>query len=230
MRRICWPTLALLLLFLLVGCGSIAEGQSQQAVSSPTSAATRVDGNISTPVQATPDPTATATATPDPTPVPTVKPTARPTSPPQSGSSPFSVTGLEKQLQQQLYVLINQDRGGQGLYAYSLNNTMSGGALLHSKRMASCGMSHQCPGEADPCQRVSSEGISWTSCGENVGYTSANPTKWAGVQKIEQDMLAEQPPDDGHRQNLLNTSYHRVGVGIYIDSGGLVWITEDFAS
>ncbi len=91
-------------------------------------------------------------------------------------------------------------------------------------------MQHQCPGEPDPAQRISNEGISWTSCGENIGYTSPNPTSWAGVQKIDQQMLNEQPPDDGHRQNLLNTSYQRVGVGIYVDARGLVWITEDFAS
>lgn len=229
MRRICWQALALLLLLSLAGCGLIDGSQGQAAESSPSPLATRADGNIvSTTVTPTPDPTTTATATPKPT--PTARPTARPTSSTRSSGVSTSGTSVEKQLQQQLFALINHDRADQGLYAYVLNSTMSNGALLHSEKMAACGMSHQCPGEAEPCQRVSNEGISWTSCGENVGYTSANPTKWAGVQKIEQNMLAEQPPDDGHRLNLLNSSYHRVGVGIYIDASGLVWITEDFAS
>jgi uncharacterized protein YkwD len=42
-------------------------------------------------------------------------------------------------------------------------------------------------------------------------------------------MLDEQPPDDGHRLNLLSSDFHQVGVGIYIDSQGIIWVTEDFA-
>jgi len=233
MRRICWHVLALLLLLSLAGCSLTDGGQSQATENTPSPLATKSDNNsVSATATPTPDPTATAiaTATATPKPKPTARPTARPTSSTQGSGASTAGTSLEKQLQQQLFALINHDRANQGLYAYVLNSTLSNGALLHSKKMAVCGMSHQCPGEADPCQRVSNEGISWTSCGENVGYTSPNPTNWAGVQKIEQSMLAEQPPDDGHRLNLLNSSYHRVGVGIYIDGNGLVWITEDFAS
>jgi uncharacterized protein YkwD len=225
MRKICWHALALVLLLSLVGCEMMSGNQSQQAARSPSPFATKGDGNSSiSPTQTAPDVTAT------PRPTPTARPTARPTSSAQNNGSSLSLTSLEKQLQQQLFTLINQERASAGLFAYVLNSTMSGGALLHSKKMSSCGLSHQCPGEANPCQRVSNEGISWTSCGENVAYTSANPTDWTGVKKIEQAMLDEQPPDDGHRLNLLNTSYHRVGVGIYIATSKLVWITEDFAS
>ncbi|HEY3993248.1 MAG TPA: CAP domain-containing protein [Ktedonobacteraceae bacterium] len=238
MRRICWYALALLLLLSLAGCDIVGGSPSQQATNAPSPTATTANGNAIETVTPTPDPsptatvapTATASPTATPRPKPTVRPTARPTSSTQGGGTSSGLTSVEKQLQQQLFALINHDRASQSLYAYTLNSTMSGGALLHSKKMAVCGMSHQCPGEASPCQRVSNEGISWTSCGENVGYTSPNPTDWSGVEKIEQAMLAEQPPDDGHRLNLLNSSYHRIGVGIYIDSKGLVWITEDFAS
>jgi uncharacterized protein YkwD len=153
-----------------------------------------------------------------------VRPTA-----PSTGSGASS---LLSQLEQQLFQLINQDRAAQGLYAYVFNSTMSAGAYAHSVEMGntSCGLSHQCPGEPAPCQRVSNEGITWTSCGENVGYSSPDPDAWAAVQGLEKDMLDEQPPNDGHRLNLLSTSYHRIGVGVYIDARGYVWLTEDFAS
>lgn len=227
MRRICWHMLVLLLLVSLAACATANVSGGQRAASVPASVATKADSSdmdiVPTP---TPDPTATATPTPHPSPTPR----ARPTSSTHGGGSTLSPTSLESQLQQQLFTLINQGRADQGLYAYTLNSTMSGGAFRHSMNMASCGLSHQCPGEASPCQRVSNEGISWTSCGENVGYSSPDPTAWGGVQGIEQSMLDETPPDDGHRLNLLNASYHRVGVGIYVDSRGYVWVTEDFAS
>lgn len=214
--------LFVLLLLVLAGCGVATQSPqaARVAVSTPTLTATPGASNISLEVPALPTPTLT----------PTAQPTARPTSPPVN--LPPAGTSLTEQLEQQLFTLINQERAAQGLYAYVLNGTLSAGARQHSIRMSnpSCGMSHQCPGEPDPCQRETDEGITWTSCGENVGYTSPNPTDWAGVQGIEQDMLNEKPPDDGHRLNLLSSSFHRVGVGIYIDGSGIVWITEDFAN
>ncbi|HEY0753348.1 MAG TPA: CAP domain-containing protein [Ktedonobacteraceae bacterium] len=184
---------------------------------SPSPYATKVDGSLVELVQPTPDPLATPRSANG-----SHHPASR-----HNTSPALAQANMERQLQGQLLVLINQDRTSQGLNAYMLNRAMSAGARLHSQRMASCGMSHQCPGEDEPCKRMSHEGISWTNCGENVGYTSA--MTWAGVRQIEQNMLAEQPPDDGHRLNLLNSSYNRVGVGIYVDAQGIVWVTEDFA-
>jgi uncharacterized protein YkwD len=69
------------------------------------------------------------------------------------------------------------------------------------------------------------------ACGENAGYTSPTPDQWSAVKtNIEQGMLGEQPPNDGHRRNLLSTSYHRIGIGVYIDTKGLIWVTEDFTN
>lgn len=234
MRKIVW-LLLLLALVCLAGCSSAAGSQGQPANSTPSPLPTQADANPGETVSPTPDPTVTVSVTPTPTPtLPTATPTPRPTirpTPTSSGSTAGLIgTSQERQLGQQLFALINQDRANQGLFAYTLNGTLSSGAYEHSQRMAGCGMSHQCPGEPDPCQRVTNEGIAWTTCGENVGYTSPNPTSWAGVQKIEQYMLAEQPPDDGHRRNLLSTSFHRIGIGIFIDANSTVWITEDFTN
>lgn len=224
MRRICWHLMIALLLLSLAGCG--VANQNQQAAhvstSTPTPTTTATSSSISLDVPAQSVPTPTVTPTPRPSNSHSIAPTQG------SGSSS---PGSRSQLEQQLFNLINQDRAAQGLYAYTLNSTLSNGARRHSQTMADgCGMQHRCPGEPDPCQRVTNEGIAWTSCGENIGYSSPNPTAWGGVQSIDQSMLNEQPPDDGHRQNLLSTSFHRVGIGIVIDSQGIVWVTEDFAS
>jgi len=204
-----------LLLLLLTGCGF--AGQTGQATHHSGARAPAGSSGISLTVPTLP----AAHANPDPT--------AGHTSPPAARSSP-PASSASGQLAQQLFALINRDRAAQGLFLYVLNSTLSAGARTHSVKMSSCGLSHQCPGEPDPCQRVTDEGISWTTCGENVGYTSPYPTAWGGVQRIEQAMLAEQPPDNGHRLNLLSPSFHRIGVGVSIDARGYVWITEDFAN
>ncbi len=138
----------------------------------------------------------------------------------------------ETQLVQQLFKQINSDRAARGLSAYVWDDKIAPISHQHSVTMGqSCGLSHQCPGESDPCQRLSTAGIQWTACGENEGYTSPYPDAWSAVKtNIEQGMLNEQPPNDGHRRNLLSTSFHHVGIGIYIDSNGTIWVTEDFTN
>ena len=41
-------------------------------------------------------------------------------------------------------------------------------------------------------------------------------------------MLAEVPPEDGHRKNLLSKSFKRIGLSVVRESGGKVWLTQDF--
>jgi hypothetical protein len=40
-------------------------------------------------------------------------------------------------------------------------------------------------------------------------------------------MRAEQPPNNGHRKNLLSTSLYQIGISVLIDSQGRAWVTED---
>jgi len=206
-RKIGWLLLTIGLLVLMVGCGVVSQKQQTTHLSSPL---------LVVPVQLTSTPSSTRLLSSD-----------------ASSESFLPVVSLGKSwLERQMFNLINSDRAAQGLYPYTWSGILASGAWQHSVRMSdpNCGMSHQCSGEPDPCTRVANEGISWTSCGENIGYSGPNPTDWAALQLIEQYMLNEQPPDDGHRVNLLNTSYHRLGIGIYIDRTGIVWVTEDFAS
>ncbi|HZS75263.1 MAG TPA: CAP domain-containing protein [Ktedonobacteraceae bacterium] len=158
----------------------------------------------------------------------TVTPPTNSTNTPPS-STP---TSLETQLEQQLFNLINSDRAKNGLPAYTRNTTLDSGARQHSIKMSQCGLSHQCPGEPAPCDRVTQEGVTWNYCGENVGeYGPVNAsTAWNGVQALETAMLNEKPPDDGHRRNLLSTNFHHIGIGIYIDAKGTLWLTEDFTN
>lgn len=140
------------------------------------------------------------------------------------------MTAQENQLAQQLFTVINQDRAAANLPAYTWDANLTKSAMTHNHTMAdtSCGLSHECPNEPDPGQRMKNAGASWFTYGENIGYTL--PTSWDRVVAMHKSMLNEQPPNDGHRRNLLSTSFHRLGIGIYIDSSGKCWLTEDFTN
>ena len=47
---------------------------------------------------------------------------------------------------------------------------------------------------------------------------------------LSRDMLAEKPPDDGHRLNLLSSTFTSIGIAVYRADDGTVWMTQDFAS
>jgi uncharacterized protein YkwD len=50
------------------------------------------------------------------------------------------------------------------------------------------------------------------------------------VVTLTQDMINEQPPDDGHRLNILGTSFTHIGIAVLRDSSGTVWLTQDFSN
>lgn len=146
-----------------------------------------------------------------------------------SGSSaPSSGDAAQRVLDQ-----INKARADQGLAALTILDGLNSSALLHSQTMsAGCGLSHQCSGEAAVGQRETAQGVRWSSAGENIG--TGGPAKSATAVgdmavKLTQDMLAERPPNDGHRRNILSTSFTHIGISVIQDGSGTVWMTQDFS-
>lgn len=48
--------------------------------------------------------------------------------------------------------------------------------------------------------------------------------------RLAQGMLDEQPPDDGHRRNILSSGFTRIGIACTATAPGSVWLTQDFAA
>ena len=144
------------------------------------------------------------------------------------GAAP--VSSEAQQLASDLFQLINSDRAACGLPAFSWNATLASGALLHSWNMVHCGFSHTCPDGSTPYQRIANEGFAGLSdCGENIGEAGPYPTPLAGVTTIQESM-AHEAADGWHRIHLFSTTLHSIGIGVYVDSGGNIWFTEDMVS
>jgi Cysteine-rich secretory protein family len=43
-------------------------------------------------------------------------------------------------------------------------------------------------------------------------------------------MINERPPDDGHRLNILSSKFTHIGIAVYRDGSGTVWLTQDFST
>jgi uncharacterized protein YkwD len=135
----------------------------------------------------------------------------------------------------QVLSLINQARATAGLPALTLTTGLESTSSAHNLLMADgCGLSHQCPGEPAIGARETAAGIHWTAAGENIGEGGPVSDTTAAIASmavgLTQSMLNEKPPNDGHRLNILSTSFTHIGIAVYRDSSGTVWLTQDFSN
>jgi uncharacterized protein YkwD len=125
--------------------------------------------------------------------------------------------------QQQLLDLINTSRAGGGLPPYTFSAVQSNGtgscigSLGHSEHMAQTGQLVHDQFPADLC-------LPFHTAGENICEW---PTAEAqAIINCHQSMMAE-GPSGGHYQNIMNTNYQTVGLGLVFQNG-VLWLTEDF--
>ncbi|HET9172867.1 MAG TPA: sigma-70 family RNA polymerase sigma factor [Actinospica sp.] len=189
-------------------------------------------------------PTVSASPSASPT---TAKPTvARTSAAPRTSSAPrtsaaavvtsssTSAGSNSETAAQQVLDVINKARAQNGLKPYTMSTDLIDSAGAHNTRMENgCGLSHQCSGEAALGDRETAAGVQWTSAGENIGEGGPVSDTQSSIASmavgLTNSMLAEQPPDDGHRLNILSSSYTEVGIVVTRDSSGTVWMTQDFA-
>lgn len=187
---------------------------SAPASTAPSSAA---------PSSAAPSSAAPSTAAPS-----TAAPSSAAPAPSASSSAPATDSGIVEQA----LAHINAARAAENLAPLTLDAKLSAASEAHNALMAgTCGMSHQCAGEAALGDRFTAAGVTWRSAGENIGqgWADDNDTAiLAAANGLTDQMLAEVAPDDGHRRNLLSTGFTDIGLAVLRADDGKVWLTQDF--
>lgn len=161
--------------------------------------------------------------TPTETPAPTTQPnqpynpqpTDTPTPTPQSQIS----TNIS-QVEQDIFNLTNEQRQKNGVAPLTFSNEIAAVARAHSKDMNDRNFfDHVNPDGLDPFQRMSIGGISFSTAGENI----------AGGQSAS-IMITNWMNSPGHRANILNPSFHKIGVGVSVSSRFGLLATQDFTN
>jgi uncharacterized protein YkwD len=153
-----------------------------------------------------------------------------------SASAPPSASaGQQGTPADRVLALINQARASAGLPPLTVTAGLDASASAHNLKMADgCGLTHECPGEPAIGARETAAGVNWTAAGENIGEGGPMPDTTAAMAQmavtLTQDMLNERPPDDGHRLNILSSTFTHIGIAVYRDSAGTVWMTQDFSN
>ncbi|XVU23082.1 CAP domain-containing protein [Actinoplanes sp. CA-054009] len=228
--------------FTFVGLTRDAEAETtvpsaaEQPLAPPTTTVTTTEATTApttAPTSTSPSPTPSktrATTKPAPSPTPSRKKTAQAVATPTKKKTTAPATSGS--VVEQVLAHINAAREDEGLSTLTLDEDLSKAAAIHNQLMIDgCGLSHQCSGEDGIGGRFSAQGVKWSSAGENIGFGSSGSSDSAQVNAangLTDSMLAETPPNDGHRKNLLSTGFERIGLSIVRDSKGITWMTQDF--
>lgn len=173
----------------------------------------------------TPEPTATPAPTEAPKPIATPAPTGAPkptATPSETEVPPFTdedyTTGSITAQEENAFLLLNQDRAANGRSALELDPALCDLARLKSRDMCLNNyFSHTSPTYGSAAQMLSAYGYAFTSVGENIAHH-------ATVEKAQAAFMSS----SGHRQNILGSQWTKVGIGVWEDSQGFVYVTQLF--
>jgi len=116
-----------------------------------------------------------------------------------------SVLNYEKEVVR----LVNKERSSRGLPTLTMDWQLSRVARYKSQDMHDKGyFSHTSPTYGSPFDMISAFGISYRSAGENI----------AKGQRTPQEVVNAWMNSSGHRANILNASFTKIGVG-YVANG-----------
>lgn len=132
--------------------------------------------------------------------------------PKSNESIPLNVGSLnltvDTQSEQQMYGMVNQERANKSVAQLSWSDAIAQVARAHAKDMwVRQYFSHYSPEGRDVGYRLAAAGISYSFAGENLALAPTVETATTG--------LINSP---GHRANILETGFHKVGIGV-IDNG-----------
>lgn len=107
--------------------------------------------------------------------------------------------------------LVNAERAKQGLSALTLDQNLSAVAYAHSKDMAQRNFfSHTNPDGQSPFDRMKANGISYKTAAENIAVGQSSP----------EQVVSSWMNSEGHRKNILNGNFNKMGIGLYETQSG----------
>ncbi len=154
----------------------------------------------------------TKPATPTKTPTPTQTPT-KPSTPADQNTN----TGISSYASEVLR-LVNVERSKAGLSAFTTNQSLTAAANKRAQEIKTS-FSHTRP-NGSAFQTVLGEyGVTYRAAGENIAYG----------QKTPQEVVTGWMNSTGHRANILNSNFNKLGVGVYQSNGTIYW-TQEFTN
>lgn len=120
--------------------------------------------------------------------------------------------------EQQMVNLVNQERKSRGLAALTVDSKLVKVARMKSQDMINKNyFGHQSPTYGSPFDMMKAQGITYRYAGENL----------AGAQTVQQ-AHTNLMNSTGHRANILNTNYTKIGIGVVRGGPYGLMISQEF--
>ena len=120
--------------------------------------------------------------------------------------------------EQRAFELLNADRRANGLAALAWNPQLAELARDYGQDMLSRDFfSHDNPEGQSPFDRMRARGITFRYAGENLASN--------GSVEAAESAFMDSP---GHRANILNSHFNKVGIGVCRGNDGSVYVIQEF--
>lgn len=144
--------------------------------------------------------------------------TSTPESKPET-STPENKPEADKELTfaEQVVELVNQERTKAGLNAVTLDQNIASAALVRAKEIETS-FSHTRPNGSKFSTALTEQGVTFKGAGENIAWG----------QKSPEAVMQAWMNSEGHRANILNKNFTKIGVGYYQNASGRNFWTQLF--
>lgn len=121
-------------------------------------------------------------------------------------------TSSESQFVAEVVRLVNVERAKAGLNPVTADTKIAAAALVRSKEQVQS-FSHTRPNGSSCFTVLAEQGVSYNGAGENIAMGQKTP---AAVMQAWMN-------SEGHRANILNKNFTKIGVGYYVNGGTAYW-------
>lgn len=151
----------------------------------------------------------------------TTPPESKPetTPPSEDANTPENKPEADKELTfaEQVVELVNQERTKAGLNAVTLDQNIASAALVRAKEIETS-FSHIRPNGSKFSTALTEQGVTFKGAGENIAWG----------QKSPEAVMQAWMNSEGHRANILNKNFTKIGVGYYQNAAGRNFWTQLF--
>ncbi|MDF2952742.1 MAG: putative secreted protein [Anaerocolumna sp.] len=145
--------------------------------------------------------------------------TTKPATPVTKPSSQATTQQYDSSFASQVLKLVNQERAKGGLQALTMSDALVAPANKRAQEIKTQ-FSHTRPNGSQWSTVLEEYGVSVRTAGENLAYGYNTPeavvTGWMN--------------SPGHRANIMNGNFNKIGIGVYKDSSGTVYCTQIFSN
>lgn len=141
------------------------------------------------------------------------------TPPSEDTNTPENKPEADKELTfaEQVVELVNQERTKAGLNAVTLDKSIASAALVRAKEIETS-FSHTRPNGSKFSTALTEQGVTFKEAGENIAWG----------QKSPEAVMQAWMNSEGHRANILNKNFTKIGVGYYQNASGRNFWTQLF--